>query len=124
MHCIFIDNIIKDFVHFSGPPQISNVAAQDLDLAKITHGGLEIGVRSHTPNVDKCELKQYSMKQGVKGMICKTSGNPPNLTVTLFFDTQSIIEEGNWTLFLHNDVGMSNKTFTFRKTVREYLYIE
>ncbi|XP_025100582.1 uncharacterized protein LOC112567913 isoform X2 [Pomacea canaliculata] len=96
------------------PPQFSSVAAEDLDLSRNKQDGLNISIRSHTQNISKCEMKESS-RQEVKKVECKPIGSPPDFNLTLLFGVQSWIGEGNWTLFLTNDVGTSEKTFLFKQ---------
>lgn len=118
--CLVIN--INYYIRIPGPPQFLSVASEEFDLSRIKQDGLTISIRSQ--NVSKCEMKEAS-RQVVKKVECKPIGSPTDFNLTLLFGTQSWIGEGNWTLFLTNDVGTSEKTFLIkRKTVLgEYFVI-
>lgn len=105
---------INLYIRILGPPQFSSMASEDFDLSRNKQDGLTISIRSHTQNISKCEIKE-PLRQEVKKVECKPSGSPPDFNLTLLFGMQSWIGEGNWTLFLTNDVGTSEKTFLFKQ---------
>lgn len=103
----------------SGPPQFSDTNGGDCIS---NEGVMCIRLKSHT-NIINCWIKDLAQEIPKKEVDCKVSGEPPDLTLTLNITTDRCEED--WTLFINNSIGISNRTFSFRNKTDscEYIYI-
>lgn len=80
----------------------------------VDHDSYEIwtfNIKAHTKTIDRCLITKKALgEKSFMEVNCSTSGNPPDLVLTVFVDKKNMLERGHWTLTLRNDRGSSSTT--------------
>ncbi|XP_025100801.1 uncharacterized protein LOC112568023 [Pomacea canaliculata] len=91
-------------------PKLSFFPAQVDTLTNIPQG-LTLGLKSYTSNITNCLMMQLHPEQTYINVTCTLKGQAPEFNLTLHFNEDPWIRQGNWTLHVTTEMGDTNITF-------------
>ncbi|XP_025101691.1 uncharacterized protein LOC112568574 [Pomacea canaliculata] len=95
------------------PPQFLDGAIKNVSLPAVA---ATFRVKAHTTAVEGCVLTSMSLEEKTtRAVKCILNGNPPDLVLSLYLDTETSIAQGKWKLILLNEKGFANTTLSIIK---------